>query len=66
MFFCFERFESDSCAGQLIAGVSRPEDCCFTIDRGGLGGGSFVASGDEQCFNCMNVTGELMWQHWYG
>ena len=59
MYFCFERFDSDSCAGALRGRVSTPSECCFLSDRGGLGGGSYVAAGDEQCINCMTVTGEI-------
>ena len=57
MYFCFEQFDRDSCAGDLLGRVSTPSECCFLRDRG-LGGGSYVAAGDERCINCMTLTGE--------
>jgi hypothetical protein len=56
MFFCFEGF-GGTCSGDLLGAVSSPEDCCFTPNRNGLGGGAYVAAGDEQCRNCMDITG---------
>ena len=59
MFFCFEGFAGGTCSGTLLGAVSTPNDCCFVPDRGGLGGGSYVESGSEQCFNCMTIIGEI-------
>ena len=41
-----------------MGAVDSPEECCFIPGRGGLGGGSFVAGGDEDCFSCMTIIGE--------
>ena len=58
MYFCFEAFLANTCARNLLGTTPSPEECCFSTDRGGLGGGSYVASGDEECFSCMNIIGE--------
>lgn len=58
MYFCFTGFEGGTCAGDLLGVVDSPPDCCFIPDRGGLGGGSFVASGEEDCISCMSQIGE--------
>ena len=58
MFFCFEGFMGGTCSGSLFGVVNNPEDCCFTPERGGLGGGSFVETDEVDCFSCMTIIGE--------
>ena len=58
MMFCFEDFAAGTCAGPLFGVVDSPEECCFTPERSGLGGGSFVESGNETCTSCMTIIGK--------
>ena len=59
MYFCFEGFVGGTCSGSLLGATTDTLDCCRPTSQGGLGGGSFVASGAEECFQCdIDLIGE--------
>ena len=60
--FCFERYdEAGMCSGMYLGSANTSEECCLLPGSGGMGAGAYATgiSGTENCFNCMNVIGEL-------
>ena len=58
---CFSRNDTECADMPMMGTVDSVESCCFTVERGGLGGGSYSGVGDDaECMSCMTVVGRLV------
>lgn len=57
---CFEAGDTACTTMPMPGGADSIQDCCFTTDRGGRGGGSYSATGNTECFSCMTVVGNCI------